>query len=67
MSRRLALDTERVRLEFDADDEGHQARIARVYRHARVLSHEAAAGRIAIEADVPRRWLSRLAGDHAAR
>ena len=24
-------------------------------------------GRIAIEADVPRRWLSRLAGDHAAR
>ena len=33
----------------------HQARIARLYRHARVLSHEAAAGRIAIEADVPRR------------
>jgi GTP-binding protein HflX len=67
VSRRLALDTERVRLEFDEGDEDHQARIARVYRHARVLSHEAAAGRIAIEADVPRRWLSRLAGDHAAR
>ena len=61
IARRLALETERVRLEFDAADEGHQARIARVYRHARVVSHEAAAGRIAIEADVPRRWLSRLA------
>ena len=67
VSRRLSLDTERVRLEFDAGDESHQARIARVYRHARVLSHQDEAGRIAIEADVPRRWLSRLAGDHAAR
>jgi GTPase len=68
IARRLALETERVRLEFDADDEGHQARIARVYRHARVVSHEAADGRVAIEADVPRRWLSRLAGgDHATR
>jgi len=67
VSRRLALDTERVRLEFDAGDESHQARIARVYRHARVLSHQDDAGRIAIEADVPRRWLSRLAGDHATR
>ena len=67
IARRLSLETERVRLEFDAADEGHQARIARVYRHARVVSHEAAAGRIAIEADVPRRWLSRLAIDHASR
>jgi len=67
VSRRLALDTERVHLEFDEGDESHQARIARVYRHARVLSHQAEAGRIAIEADVPRRWLARLAGDHAAR
>ena len=67
IARHLALETERVRLEFDAADEGHQARIARVYRHARVLSHEAGDGRIAIEADVPRRWLARLAIDHASR
>ena len=67
IARHLALETERVRLEFDAADEGHQARIARVYRHARVLSHEAGDGRIAIEADVPRRWLSRLGGDTASR
>jgi GTP-binding protein HflX len=67
IARHLALETERVRLEFDAADEGHQARIARVYRHARVLSHEAGDGRIAIEADVPRRWLSRLATDHPSR
>jgi GTPase len=67
IARRLALETERVRLEFDAADEGHQARIARVYRHARVVSHEAVAGRIVMEADVPRRWLSRLATDHAPR
>src|SRR5690349_12312431 len=67
IARHLALETERVRLEFDAADESHQARIARVYRHARVLSHEADDGRIAIEADVPRRWLARLAIDHASR
>ena len=67
IARRLALETERVRLEFDPADEGHQARIARVYRHARVLSHQAGDGCIAIEADVPRRWLSRLAIDHASR
>jgi hypothetical protein len=67
VSRRLSLDTERIRLEFDEGDEGHQARIARVYRHGRVLSHQAEAGRIAIEADVPRRYLARLTGDDAAR
>ena len=67
IARHLALETERVRLEFDAADEGHQARIARVYRHARVVSHQADDGRIAIEADVPRRWLSRLGGDSASR
>ena len=35
-------------------------RIARLYRHAHVLGHEASDGRVSIVADVPRRLLSRL-------
>jgi GTP-binding protein HflX len=64
VTRRLALETQRVRLEFDEGDESHRQRIARLYRHARVRSHEAVDGRVSIEADVPRRLLTRLtAGD----
>jgi GTP-binding protein HflX len=57
---RLALDTRRVHLEFDSRSEADRDRIARVYRHARVLSHVAIDHRVSIEADVPRRVLSRL-------
>ena len=56
----LELDTRRVLMEFDSDSAEDRERIARVYRHARVLSHQARDGRIAIEADVPRRVLDRL-------
>ena len=56
----LELDTRRVRLEFDSESAEDREKIARVYRHARVLSHEAHDGRIAIEADVPRRVLDRV-------
>jgi GTPase len=58
---RLGLDTARVRLEFDAASADDRARIARLYREARVVSHEAARGRVTVEADVPRRFLDRLA------
>lgn len=59
--RRLSLETQRVTLEFNQEDEGDRQRIARLYRHARVHSHHAADdGRVSIEADVPRRLLSRL-------
>jgi GTP-binding protein HflX len=57
---RLALDTQHVRLEFDARSDADRRRIARLYQHARVRSHEARDGRVAIEADVPRRLLGRL-------
>ena len=57
---RLALDTRRVRFDFDSRNEGDRDRIARVYRHARVLSHVAVDHRVSIEADVPRRLLSRF-------
>jgi GTP-binding protein HflX len=52
---RLALDTRRLTLAFDPDDPSDRERIARVYRHARVLSHETRDNRVSIVADVPRR------------
>jgi GTP-binding protein HflX len=58
--RRLALETQRVTLEFADGDENDKLRIARLYRHARVHSHQATDGRVSIEADVPRRLLARL-------
>ena len=56
----VALDTTRVRLEFDDRRAVDRDRIARVYRHARVISHVAIDHRVSIEADVPRRLLDRL-------
>jgi GTPase len=57
---RLALDVRRIVLSFDPDSASDRERIARVYRHARVLLHEARDGQVSITADVPRRLLSRL-------
>jgi GTP-binding protein HflX len=62
---RVALDVRRVTLTFDPADDGDRERIARVYRHARVLTHETRDGRVSIVADVPRRLIGRL--DPAAR
>ncbi|MDQ3070327.1 MAG: GTPase HflX, partial [Acidobacteriota bacterium] len=56
---RLAVDTARVRLEFDARNEEDRRRVADLYRHARVYTHEVTDERIAIDADVPRRLLKR--------
>ena len=44
----------------NASFEPPRERIARVYRHARVVSHVTSDGRVAIEADVPRRVLERV-------
>ena len=57
---RVALDTRRVRLEFDSESAADRERIAGLYRQARVLSHVTRNGRASIEADVPRRLLNRL-------
>ena len=57
---KLELDTRRVMLEFDEDSAEDREKIARVYRHARVVSHVTTHGRVAIEADVPRRVLDRV-------
>ncbi len=60
IAEKLELDTRRVTLEFDSDSAEDREKIARVYRHARVVSHVTNNGRVAIEADVPRRVLDRV-------
>jgi GTP-binding protein HflX len=57
---RLALDTRRVTITFDAGKEFDRQQIGRLYRVARVISHVATNGRVTIEADVPRRFIERL-------
>jgi len=57
---RLALDVRRVTLNFNPDDAADRERIARLYRHARVILHETRDGHVSIVADVPRRLLGRL-------
>jgi GTP-binding protein HflX len=60
MASRLALDVRRITAVFNPADPADRERIARLYRHARVLVHEARDGQVSIVADVPRRLLSRL-------
>ena len=57
---RLALDVQRVTLEFDPRSEQDRAQVARLYRDARVVQHIETGDRLAIEADVPRRILDRM-------
>jgi GTPase len=56
---RLALDTARVTLVFDSSDAARGA-LAELYRHGRVLRHLTTNGRVAIDAELPRRVLSRF-------
>ncbi|HEY2774607.1 MAG TPA: GTPase HflX [Candidatus Binatia bacterium] len=60
MASRLALDVRRITVMFDPADPADTERIARLYRHARVLVHETRDGQVSIVADVPRRLLARL-------
>jgi GTP-binding protein HflX len=57
---RLALDVRRLTISLDPADAADRERIARLYRHARVLVHEARDGRVSIVADVPRRLQAAL-------
>lgn len=61
VAKALDMDAERVAMTFDAASEADRRLIADLYRHARVISHETDAERILISADVPRRFLARLA------
>jgi GTPase len=60
LTARLALDVRRLNLSFDPSNPDDRARIARLYRHARVLTHETRDGRVSIVADVPRRLQTTL-------
>jgi GTPase len=62
LASRLALDTRRVSLDFDAAQPEDRRRIEALYRHARVLRHVTSNGRVRIDADVPVRLLDRLQG-----
>jgi GTPase len=57
---RVALDSTRILLEFDTRREADSRRIAQLYRHARVLRHITRGSRVSIEAEVPRRLVSRF-------
>ena len=61
MEARLALDTARVTLEFDARSEADRQQIARLYRIGRVFRHVTTDGHVSIEAELPRRVLDRFA------
>jgi len=56
----LAMDAERVRLEFDVGRDADRRLMAELYRHARIVSHEEGRQRVTIEADVPRRMMNRV-------
>ena len=64
---RLALDVRRMTISLDPADPVDRERIARIYRHGRVLVHETRNGRVSIVADVPRRLQASLAaGDRSS-
>jgi GTP-binding protein HflX len=59
---RLALDQQRVLLEFDLSLDHHRERLAWLYRHGRVHNQVTRGDRASIEAELPRRLLHRV--DH---
>jgi len=56
----LELDAYRVTVRLNPDDPADRERIARLYRHARVIVHETHDGYVSIVADVPRRLQAAL-------
>jgi len=57
----LALDTQRVTVRLAGASEADRRQVARIYQVGRVVSHVTGEGGVVIEADVPRRFLDRLA------
>jgi len=57
---RLALDVVRMTLTFDPSDASDRERIARVYRHGRVVVHEERDNQVQVVADIPRRLADRF-------
>jgi len=67
MEVRLALDTARVTLEFDATSDADRQQIAHLYRLARIVRHVATDSRVSIEAELPRRMLGRFHAEVGAQ
>jgi GTPase len=63
---RLALDQQRVTLEYDLSAADDRERLAWLYRHGRVHSQVTRGDRAILEADVPRRLLDRVRSAAAA-
>jgi GTP-binding protein HflX len=61
----LQLDTRRLTLRFDQSLAEDREAIARLYKVAHVVSHDADGDRVSIEADVPRRLVQRLKEGHS--
>jgi GTP-binding protein HflX len=57
---RLALDQQRVSLDFDLSEAEDRERLAWLYRHGRVHNQVTQGNRAVIDADVPRRLLDRV-------
>jgi GTP-binding protein HflX len=60
LAARLAMDAERLRLKLDQRRESDRRLVAELYRHGRVVSHATIGHGVTIEADVPRRLVSRF-------
>jgi GTPase len=63
---RLALDQQRVTLEYDLSVAADRERLAWLYRHGRVHSQVTRGDRAILEADVPRRLMDRVKSPAAA-
>ncbi len=60
METRLGLDTARISVSFPMNGEESRARVAELYRIGRILRHLASDDEVSIEAEIPRRLLSRF-------
>jgi GTPase len=65
MAARVALDQQRVTLDFDLSRDDDHERLGWLYRHGRVHSQVMQGDRARVEADVPRRLLDRVRGSVA--
>lgn len=62
IANRLELDVRRVTVHLQVDDPADKARVAHLYRIARVIEHDVHDGRVTIVADVPRRLVASVEG-----
>lgn len=63
VARQVGLDTRVYTVHFDLAQAADQERLARLYRHARVLRHDEADGRVTLDVEIPRRMADRLVPD----